>query len=486
MNSAMNSSSLSAPAPSRLPDAVQWSEGMLLGPQHMQQNDIYWQEHLRHRLACIAPHFWGVRHLAVQLVRDTIVVSELECVLPNGVTLCHPGNFIRQPDPLLQLDVSACRAGEPPMRLWLMVPERSQAAARQTDPGRRYDSQVGLMTADENTGDGDIPVGRLQLRYELVLSRTNPAPGQGACPLLEVTRDAQGLLRIDDYLPPMTCLSASSHLGTASLLSQLNARHERWWSQAQQLANEASGYGLDGKLNSAGLRNQMVARHLGGALPSLSALLHAASHPERLYQCLAEVVGHVAQFATSPLPLKMSPYQHDDCLAQFRAALRYIDETLAAEMDRVQQDRLRAPRAEYEVIAFQAQEHGGFSCKLPPQIDNDLIIEIKPRDGQSSADVGRWLKQADIAGISLIPQLQRQRVPGARVRPLDKDEVTRQQLPALADLFVVENRVVDLADTGRSKLFAAEQSLFIQGHAGPHTPAAIFLYQKVSEGSDTV
>ena len=463
----------------QLPDAVQWSEGMLLSPQHLQQNDIYWQEHLRHRLAGIAPNFWGLRRLEVELVKDVITVKEMECVLPNGLAVAWPGNFPRKPEPLLQADVSGCRAGDRPQRLWLLVPERGMGAARAGDPERRYDSQLGLMTADENTGDGDVPVGRLQIRCELVLGALNPSPGLGACPLLEVVRDAQGMLHISDYLPPMQCLDAGRHLGTAGLLHQLSARHELWWGYTQQFATEASGFGPEGRLNSGGVRNMLVARHLAGALPPMSVLLHGAAHPERLYECLAGTVGRVAQFAASPLPLKMAPYQHDDCLPQFQAAWRYIEDTLAVEFERVRQDRLRAPQPEYDIRPFQIQGPGGFSYKLPQQVEGHLIIEVKRKDGQTIEEAGRWLSQADIADASLIPQLQRQRVPGARVRPLGADEVARYQLPTLADLFLVENRTVDLADLGRRELFAPDQPLFIQGHAGPHMPAAIFLYQKM-------
>ena len=37
-----------------LPDAVQWSEGMLLSPQHFQQNDIHAQAMMQQRMAAIA------------------------------------------------------------------------------------------------------------------------------------------------------------------------------------------------------------------------------------------------------------------------------------------------------------------------------------------------------------------------------------------------------------------------------------------------
>ena len=45
------------PAPDSLPDAVQWSEGMLFSPQHLQRADASWEQQLRHRLAQTAPGY---------------------------------------------------------------------------------------------------------------------------------------------------------------------------------------------------------------------------------------------------------------------------------------------------------------------------------------------------------------------------------------------------------------------------------------------
>jgi len=60
-----------------LPDAIQWSEGMMLSPQHLQQNDRYWHAHLRHRLQAVAPHYWGVLKLHVDIVKEVLILSEL-------------------------------------------------------------------------------------------------------------------------------------------------------------------------------------------------------------------------------------------------------------------------------------------------------------------------------------------------------------------------------------------------------------------------
>lgn len=57
-----------APVTEGLPDMVPWSEGMLLSPQHLQQNDLYWQEQLRFRLQQALPHGWGLLLLELDAV----------------------------------------------------------------------------------------------------------------------------------------------------------------------------------------------------------------------------------------------------------------------------------------------------------------------------------------------------------------------------------------------------------------------------------
>ncbi|HEX2659791.1 MAG TPA: type VI secretion system baseplate subunit TssK, partial [Polyangia bacterium] len=42
------------------PQRVVWSEGMLVSPQHMQQQDLYHERLLDERVAALAPYRWGV------------------------------------------------------------------------------------------------------------------------------------------------------------------------------------------------------------------------------------------------------------------------------------------------------------------------------------------------------------------------------------------------------------------------------------------
>jgi type VI secretion system protein ImpJ len=49
-----------------IPKAICWSEGMLLSPQHFQQNHIYWDAQIQQLTMHLALYRWGV----IELVFD--------------------------------------------------------------------------------------------------------------------------------------------------------------------------------------------------------------------------------------------------------------------------------------------------------------------------------------------------------------------------------------------------------------------------------
>lgn len=455
-----------------LPDAVQWSEGLLLSPQHLQQNDIYWHANLRHRLARITPHYWGVSKLTIDrasLVKGHITVTELDCILPDGLAVEFPGNY---PTRTLDVDVGKLVGNEGrPVRVWAQVRERGAAAARMDNADRRYDSLPGVMTPDENTGDGDIQVGRLRPVISLYADdASKPAPaGDGACPLLEVVRDAQGRLRITDYHPPMLQLDASAFQDEQSLQRHLTQLTQRLWAKLDELSD---GRGDDKAEDDSPAGSQLrqhlqAARCLASALPQLEIGVTAQqTHPNELYRALALVVGQAAALGGNPVPLKMTPYLHEDCMPQFRAVLDYIDTKLALV------------NTDYECLQFARIGDAGFARRLPSDITGEVIVELKPREGQSLADMMRWLADARIASDHLMPLVRQRRLPGALTRALSAQEIRERNLRPQAALFLIQNQKIEVEGKGLQDVFRADLSLLIQGAANAQMPAAIILHRK--------
>lgn len=459
----------------RLPDAVQWSEGMLLSPQHLQQNDIYWHEHLRHRLDCITPHYWGVGQLTLDhaaLIKGVVSITRLECVLPDGLAVDFDGSRHHYPFTSLDTQVDAlCKPDGKPVRIWLVVRERGAAAAKMDNPERRYDSLHGEPLADENTGDGEIMVQRLRVRLKLHAEDAGkPAPaGRSACPLLEVARDAQGHLRLTGYHPPLLRLEASAFQGEQGLQRRLTDFTHGLWAKMDELAGGRDDDKPEDEsvLSTENRRHLAVARHLAMGLPPLEIAV-AAPHarPHELYRALAQVAGQVASIGTNPIPLKMKPYRHEDCMPQFQAAFDYIEAKLALV------------NTAYECLSFARIGDAGFARLLPSDMGGEVIVELKPRDGQSLADLTRWLADACIACDSLMTQLQQQRLPGALTRPLSAQEIQERNLRPQAALFLIRNQKIEVREKGLQDVLQPGHSLLIRGAANANAPAAIILYRK--------
>lgn len=451
----------------KLPDAVQWSEGMLLSPQHFQQNDIYWHQHLRHRLQAVTPHYWGLQHMRCSLIKEVIHISELECVLPDGLAVQFPGNSARQPAGNLELDVGSNLKSGTSMRVWLWVRERGATAARHDDNERRYNSILGPQTADENTGEANLAIERLQIVFQLYLGTS--APSSCACPLLELERDAQGLLAVTKYHPPMLHLSSADFHQEHSLHRRIDRLNETLWAKTRELAGDCDDAQPDHNDQSDENRQHLaVARQLASCLPQLAINIEPQCHPSRLYQAVAQVVGQVASIGPNPLPLNMKPYLHDDCMPQFQAAFDYIEAKLALV------------NTSYESLPFAqvGKQPGRFARRLFADTSDQVIVELKPRGTQTQDQLRRWMNEAIIANENLLPQLLRTRLQGALVRPLTAREIKDNKFRPNAALFVIKSQDIATPDKGLQPAFSAEQSLLIQGEPNADMPASIVLYRK--------
>lgn len=454
-----------------LPDAIQWSEGMLLSPQHFQQNDSYWQQHLRHRMQAVSPHYWGVLQLRCQLIKEVICISQLECILPDGQLVEFPGRYPRQQPGDLELDIShECKIGAAPQRVWLLVNPRGANAACQNSKERRYNSIIDTQIADENTGEGGFSIARLQVEVQLYIGVRSPS-AEGAVPLCEVVRTPNGQLLITPYHPPLLRLDASDFQGERSLNKKLHDLHERLWSNAQKLAEQCNHIGHENDMDAASQQHLVVARALGRCLPQLSILLNANTHPSALYEAVAHVVAQVSGIGSNPLPLLMRAYQHDNCLPQFQAAFDYID-TQLAQVD-----------MGHESLAFmRVDQHDNgansvcFERRLLPHMNDMVIIELTPGKNQNHEQLLHWLTESFIASESLIPQLRRARLHGATVRALTKQEIQLYKMRPQAALFALQNQALMLNDQPAVNAFAEEEVLLILGKNNADMPAAITLH----------
>lgn len=459
------------PVTDGLPDLVQWAEGMLLSPQHLQQSDAYWQEQLRYRLAQAVPDAWGLGSLeidAARLQEGKVRVTRLECVLPDGTPVVFPGSFTSG----LEIDIAKPLANEPKgLRISLVMPARSGASTRRDASLKRYDLVQGAFAIDENTGVGTVPVDRLRPRISLWAGGNIPAQ-YVACPLLDLVRNSSSrAVEMGSYHPPMLRWQAADALGRLSLRRRLQLVNDALWGKLRELAGNRADDGPDDGAGGASRGSLETARRLAAVLPQFALIVaRPEARPVQVYDSLAQVVGAMAAFGSNPIPPLLDAYQHDNCEPQFRRALDYVVR------------KLSYINTSYEFLEF-GREGTRFSRRLPADTGAEIIVELRLPEGRAAAHSDRlaleiWLRDACIASRDLLPDALRARV-SARPRLLGADEMARRNLRAGGALFAIDNEAFELDGKGRQPLMQAGHELVIDGYAGGGglQPDTILLYQ---------
>ncbi len=449
-----------------LPDAVQWSEGMLLSPQHFQQNDIHAQAMLHQRFTGAVPYGWGLRHLRIDPVRlaDGIVcVHECDAVMPDGLPLVYRATHAASS---LAVDVKKHFEGDAKsVRVYLAIPPRAGALDVPSTSIRRYDSLPGRPTLDETVGMGDVIVERQRVRMELHAGA--PPVGHPALALLEVVRDASETLVLGAYHGPMLRIDASRGLGTNGLQQRFADLRATMWKKLRELSGDMADDAPEtaASMGSEARAHLRAAREIGACLPLVDTVLSdPLVSPSVAWWAMSQVVGRMAAIGSNPRPLAMDPYRHDDCQPQFDAAITYIRRKLAML------------NTDWDVMAFERIADGQYARRLPIDAGSTVLVELRAGEGQGAHDLHQWLSESRIASEDLLPLLRQRRLPGAEVRVLGAREVAELGLRHDAIICALRSQPLETA-SGMIDCFRAGHRLVIQGERA-HAPAAIILHHR--------
>ncbi|GAB3438587.1 type VI secretion system baseplate subunit TssK [Insolitispirillum peregrinum] len=443
--------------PSKVPEAVQWHEGMLLTPQHFQQAFLRQDLLLQYHVAATAPYPWGVRRLQVDqamLVGGIFRLSDLEAILPDGLLVSHP---LDGQDLSLDLSPHEDAIRERPRTVYLAVPvQRTTAAAK--GELERYSSVDGGPVADMNTGEGEVLIPRLRPRPRLILDDDVP-PAYVAMPIARVTVREEAL-GLDDYMPPVLGVSPLSLLG---MECQALARRLR----------EKAAYLVDRvRAPTAATADHMISETRGivaalvSDLPPFEALLGSGvAHPFTLYVALCGVVGKLAMLSPELMPPVLPAYDHHDLMATFGRALDFGRRMV----DSVHETCMAVP--------FRMHE-GSFSLPLRESwLSSRMVIGVRRRAGESDTDAIQWIEDAIIGAASQVQSIGARRIRGTERQVIDRDEA----------LGVMPGRGQTLfALTYDPGFIQAGEPLVIINRAdlrGHHAPAEVVLFVPIGDGT---
>ncbi|MCC7155039.1 MAG: type VI secretion system baseplate subunit TssK [Bryobacterales bacterium] len=393
-----------------VPLPIEWSEGMLLTPQHFQELCSRSEGLQQYLLTISSPFPWGVLRFDYDhnaLVTGRLAVLSIEAVMPDGLLVSAGG----EGDPLeLDLAPYADRILQRPAAIHLAVPSQRAMTAR--GDLARYRSTAGAPLADANTGEGDVVIPRLSPKLVLL-----PADGVTArfqsFPLVEVTKRDEALA-VTDFIPPGLRVSQDSQLGKLCA-GAVGRIRERAIFLAEQMKSRSFRVA---DIPALEMMNKL--ERLVNGLPLLEASLYSGcSHPYHLYLALCAIAGPLSVLSPAMVPPLFSRYNHNDLRGTFQPVISFLDEALAQGVAQT-----------WRAIPM-AQREGGFEVEMDPMLEAYLYeplrdvsnpvaaIGLRVPSGAAEAEVLRWAESCHIGSESVIPSLISKRVLGARRRKVE-------------------------------------------------------------------
>ena len=325
------------------PQRVVWSEGMLVSPQHLQQQDLYHEHLMDERIAAVTPYRWGVVSIeidAAALGADQLRVTKFVGILPDGLYLAFEGKDPEAPParPIAEHFPPSQQACE----IYLAVPKEregvpsvaTEQGAESTKSARARFRSVTRTVADLTGNATDLDMAFAH-RNAVVLYGDEARDDYETIKIAEIVRDGTGaLLSNEAYIPPALRVDSSAFLmgGIRRLLSVMVSK------QRQLAGDRRQRDGATIEFNAADVSRFLQLSAINGAIPLLSyAATNGEISPTQLYLSLIQVVGQLATFSTEVEPWKLPIFAHTDLRGTFEelfarvtALLRTIRETYLA------------------------------------------------------------------------------------------------------------------------------------------------------------
>lgn len=381
-------------------DRIQWHEGMLLTPQHFQQESARVDALVGWQALAGQPCAWGVRRLVVDEARlggGLLRILVLEAVLPNGMAVRY--DAARAQDTVLELEL-APHAGEMALRevpVYLVVgTARSLRLAGQPSMFRGV---AGEMVEDEVSEALAEEVPRMAPNLGLTAGKV-PGAAYIHLQLMTLRRENESFRR-GAYWP------AQLEVDMASPVAQrARALAETMRAKAMFLARQGAAHAarLEDRLEQIEQRARLAS--LVQNLPLLEATLEApAVQPLALYLALCAQLGALAALRQGTVPPAPPRYRHADSHGAFDVVLEQL-QALAGEVSQEWRSCSFGFDGEVFALPMRAEWLGA-----------RLVVGLRGDDGPGLA---QWMAGAAIGSRTVSVSLRDRRVPGAARRPIDE------------------------------------------------------------------
>jgi len=311
--------------------AVLWTKGVLLTPQHLQTQDRFLEDLLQFQLSSLAFFPWGFQQLVIDreaLDGGVFALSSAAGILPDGLLFEMPdSDKLPAPKPLDE----CWDPDQETLDVFLAIPENRQGgysiSSDQAEASTRFRAEV-VMRRDENTGLSEKPIQVAQKNFRLVVEG-EALDGTSSLPVARVRRLAAGGFELDaHFVPPLIAIDASDYVVaiTRGLVELLTAKSTAISATRRQKNQSLADFGI------SDVANFWLLYTVNTHLPQLRHILETSrDHPSELYKVMLSLAGALTTFSSSLHPRDLPGYDHANlaaCFGDLDQKLRELLETV--------------------------------------------------------------------------------------------------------------------------------------------------------------
>ncbi len=403
-------------------DRIEWSEGMLLAPQHFQQQSARVDSLVAWHTLAVSPFGWGVRRLefdSLTLPAGILRVNTLEAIMPDGTAVVFSARDAMHGSLELNLAPFAEELAAGTLNVYLTL--AVSRSIRNKGAPSRFRPVVGELVEDDVTEA--VPADMSWLLPDLKL-QAGPVPSGHHVHFRIATLFRQNeVLKMGDELPPSLELAREGRLWerVSEFVRQLRSKAAFVAKQTAVPSSKA-----DDRL--AYLEQKDRLRNLLSGLPGVEAVMRTQPlHPYALYLGLCSLLGPLSLLRPGALPPVPPPYDHANPLGALHPLLESLQDTLLE----VSQD--------YRELKFEFR-HGAFELGLQADwLGQRLVVGLR---GQPEKDLITWMSGAIVGSQSAYASLRERRVLGASRAPIESADELGVRSSAGYTLFEIQTNPV--------------------------------------------
>ena len=302
-----------------------WSEGLTLGPQHFQRQDLYHETRLLRMASALNPNFWGVRLLQWNmegLGHHLLEAQAMSLIFQDGEVYDAPATDLLP----LPLDLTQLPLEVNTFTIHAALPSIRPHGANAEEGGRYTLAETETADLFSDAVPIDVPFLKKRLR---LMTQLEPRDGHVGFPVLRIHRDPRGGFEADPtFVPPCVAISASRRLEqmldglmsalSAKIVSLHNAHRKTNASTFEVHAGDITSWWMLNIISTANASLQHCARA-------------RVQHPEDLYEKLLALAGGLMTFSDRYATADLPAYVHADpgiAFAQLDAVIRDLVDTV--------------------------------------------------------------------------------------------------------------------------------------------------------------